>query len=364
MSQSHVAEFVSLAQGKPAKEMGPAILYVNHLSMPDMLEGFGKLTEDSIARFREAAFDGIPEKFAFDKVLPEAKRVGIKRIRFAFDVAVKKAIPSEVPGDLFETGQLRDAYAFLKTRPPTKNVWVTILAGPCEDARLRERGKESDSWGRTPTILSTDQSYGQAGWDIAIVYGTGAFNSLPRLISERMQNSKSLIKKLGVNAHGLEGEVGVNGTSGGDGSSGSLYVEPAMRFDNTRSMFGKFFDFLNNVMVEEGSLTFHSCLAGHDERGDKLLKRISLEIPPRKVVGFTSLGYFSHKKQIRGSEGCTEVGIRDTDRSSTSPQGDYVYHKDGLFEDLTKLPWQSENSPHAKVAQRGEIVFRGEKVYS
>jgi len=57
------------------------------------------------------------------------------------------------------------------------------------------------------------------------------------------------------------------------------------------------------------------------------------------------------------SQGHTEVGMRDTDEfahSSSEEEENKRYLP--IWNDLNKLPWASETSPHAKVALNGVII--------
>lgn len=363
MSQSHIDEFVHLVRGKEAKDLGPAILYVNQLSIVDMLKAFESLNPEDRKRFDQAAFSGIPAKFSFDSVLPEAKRVNIERIKFAFLVVTEKRVPSKVPETLYETGQLLVAYQYLTITPPTKNVWVSMINDVCEDARLNEHDKDKESTGK---ILDKDTFYGQAGWDIGIRQPGNAFHALPATITQRCK--PHLINKFGLNAHGDSGEVAVNGVyvgrEPGDWSDRRIANKPALGVNTLRSHFGNVLDFFNHVIVPTGSLTFYSCLAGRGAEGEKFLKQLSLELRPRKVIAFTSLGFTAPIAQSRRSMWggkCVEPGVRDTSYSTESSEAtQYTRYLEGdKFKDLQSLPWQSDTSPHVKVAQNGNIVHQG-----
>lgn len=358
MAQADIDAFVSLVRGKEAKDLGPSFAAVNRLSMPDMLQAFEQLTAQERDRFREAAFDGL---FGWGKkqTLPEAKQVGIARIEFAFLVVVNKKLPGpeKIPDDVYMTGQFKDACAYLKTPPPTKNVWMTIIGGVCEDAALRKKGEENGKFLDGPTIMGGDTTYGQAGWDIGIKYGTGTFDKTPALITGRCKGF--LLRKLAVNAHGDAGEVAVNGVD-----EKAVAFQPQLTANNLDT-FSKVIDFLDKVMVADGILLFQSCLAGNGKQGTDLLTRLSLRLKPRQVVGFSKLGYTDVHEQRRGGDKCIEPGVRDSkypldygpDTKFARPQTDYEkYHKTGDWEDLKKLPWQSETSPHAKVAQDGRVI--------
>ena len=84
-------------------------------------------------------------------------------------------------------------------------------------------------------VMGGDQTYGQAGWDVGIKYGTGHFNDLPDLISARCRGR--FIKRLSLNAHGERGEFAVNGVN-----ERIEAVPPFMKaseLDSLRPNFGK-----------------------------------------------------------------------------------------------------------------------------
>lgn len=346
MAQADIDSFISQVRNKDASELGPSFFALNRLNMADMLLAFQQLTPQERDRFRQAAFDGLPGGGCLStNTLPQAKLVNMDRIRFAYQVVTVGKVPKVIPGDLYETGQLKDAFNFLKTPPPTVNVWVTCISGTCEDARLRRQGDDS-------VIMGGDQTYGQAGWDVGIKYGSARFNTLPNLISDRCRGQ--LLKRVSLNAHGDYGQFACNGVD-----ERAIGIKPTMKWDepdNLRSNFGTVLDFFNSVMIDDGLVLLQGCVAGTGDKGTALLKRLSLELYPRKVVAFTTTGFTSVEKQRRDGDHCTETGVRDSDYTGSSPNEYDRYYKDGQWDDLKRLPWQSETSPHAKVAQNGVIV--------
>jgi hypothetical protein len=350
MSQADISRFLDLVRGKEADQLGPSFAAVNCLNMVDMLQAFDQLDAADRDRFNQAAFDGIPAKgCGISATLPQAKHVGIDRIKFAYHVVVDKKIPAEVPGDLYETGQLKDAYEYLGTPPPpsqTKTVWATCIGSVCEDARLRK--KDDDS------IIGADQTYGQAGWEIGIKYAR--FRDLPGFIKKRCNGY--FIKKLALNSHGDAGSFAVNGVN-----PDQTAIDPAMRaaeLEKLKVNFKDELEFLNRVMTQDGILLLAGCLAGKSDGGTILLTRLSLELKPRKIVGFATVGFQSTEKQKRDGDQCREPGARDTGEFYSDPSKEYErYFKSGLWDDLNKMPWQSENSPHAKIAQNG-VIIRGQ----
>jgi hypothetical protein len=347
MSQLDIDSFLTLVRGKDSNQLGPSFPMVNRLSMYDMLRAFDQMGADDRTRFSQAAFEGIPAQgCGLSRPLPQANQVFIDRIKFAFDVVTKRLVPRQVPGDLYATGQVRDAYAYLGALSSSLSVWATCIGSVCESANLRKKGDND-------VIMGGDQTYGQAGWDVGIMYGTGQFGVLPQKITSSCNGS--LVKKLGLNAHGDPGEFAVNGVD-----EQARAIPPTFSASNPSILdttFGDFFKYVNNVTVEDGALLLHGCSAGKGEGGNTLLKQLSLRVRPRKVIGFTTVGFQSVEKQKRDGEQCREPGVRDTNDFYPDPSQEYNrYFKGGDWDDLSRLPWQSANSPHAKVAQNGVII--------
>jgi hypothetical protein len=128
---------------------------------------------------------------------------------------------------------------------------------------------------------------------------------------------------------------------------------------DTLNQFKKMWDFFNNVMTDDGIVFLMGCLAGRGDEGTQLLTQLSLQLRPRKVVGFTTNGFQSTTNQRReGGDGEMEPGVRDTDVPLRVADEQILKR----WEDLNLLPWQSETSPHSKVAQNGGIIHQGDGV--
>jgi hypothetical protein len=351
VARSDIDSFIRLVRGKEASELGPSFFAINRLNMTDMLQAFSDLTGVERDRFRQAAFDGIPGKgCSISRTLPEARQVALERIRFAYLTVVDQKIPATINNDLYQTGELRDAYNFLgaKAGPrPTRSVWTTCINSVCEDARLRLGGDDS-------VISGRDQTYGQAGWETGIMYGSGQFSQLPQRITNACK--PNFIRKLAINAHGDPGQVAVNGVD-----IDAKAIEPALRASDRdlKTRFAAVLAFLDHVMTPDGVLLFHGCRAGSGTEGTSLLSQLSFALPGRKIVGFSTMGYQSMEKQRRGGCACREPGARDTNEDTPARDEGEIYKryfKDGDWDDLSRLPWQSETSPHAKVALNGAII--------
>ena len=352
MAQSDITRFLDSVRDKVAQQLGPSFALVNRLCMADMLQAFNQMPAADRTRFSQAAFDGIPAPgCGGNSTLPEARQVGISRIEFAYRVVVDRSVPKVIPLDLYETGQLRDAYDFLNTKAPTRAVWTTVIGSVCEDAALRVKGEEGGIVS-VPVISGSDQTYGQAGWQVGIKYGSGQFKNLPQLITKGCKGF--LISKLGLNAHGDAGEVAVNGV---DVQMHSIEPSFRARDKNLKTEFGPVLEFLDHVMTPDGVLLFHGCLAGLGGGGTDLLIQVSQELRGARSWGLRRSGTSPSEKQRRGDDQCREPGVRDSEYGYNDPSKEYErFFKDGKWDDLKNLPWQSETSPHAKVALNGTII--------
>ena len=76
------------------------------------------------------------------------------------------------------------------------DIWCTgrdVAGTVCKDARLRRRGEK--------TVVTDDQVYGQAGWDVGI-----RFEQCRDLGEKLRQVSYNFAHRIAVNAHGAPGE--------------------------------------------------------------------------------------------------------------------------------------------------------------
>ena len=224
-------------------------------------------------------------------------------------------------------------------------VWAEALDIPghiCSDARLRGGNVTSVSY-------PSGKSYGQAGWEIGIV-----FKSLADLAKQLYDKPVSSIKRgqidrLGIHLHGLPGQLFFEGQ---DRKKRALKVQNIRQYHKDLHKIGL-------STSPNATILLVGCLAGAGWDGKVLLENLSKIWVGRKVVAFTTIGFVSGGDQLRpGSGGCTEPGMRDT--KNTSPMLGWAEQQKAigpLWKDLNRLPWASEKSPHAKVAINGSIVL-------
>jgi hypothetical protein len=356
MAQADIDSFLVLVRGKDVTQLGPSFFAINRLSMFDMLQALDQLSPEDLVRFGQAAGFAQPGQAGCIcgglGPLAQTFQVNIDRIQFAFRVVGDRTIPATIPGDLYETRQVMDAFNFLGKPVPTKNVWMTVIGEVCEDAFLHQKGKSD-------ITIGSDATNGQAGWDIGITYSSGGFNpGLLQVIKRRCQ--PFYINKLAINAHGgnskipgTGGEFDVNGIDSTKPEHPP--IDPPLTVP-TIIQFAPMWQFFRRVIIDDGILFLMGCLAGRGDQGTQLLTELSMTLRPRKIVGFTTIGFQDTYKQRReGGDGCMEPGVRDGD----VPLPDSDEHFTKMWDNLNLLPWESEISPHSKVARNGGIIHQG-----
>jgi hypothetical protein len=115
---------------------------------------------------------------------------------------------------------------------------------------------------------------------------------------------------------------------------------------------------IGNVLSDDAVVLIMGCNSGATVQGSELLIELSKIWPGRKVVGFTKVMAFMWKRNRKG-ESCSEVGYRDTEMNDEcwEPREKCEMQMHGPDEtNFTKLPWGSEFSLRAKVAQNGKIL--------
>jgi Domain of unknown function (DUF4347) len=233
---------------------------------------------------------------------------------------------------------------------------------PCEDARLRENGSLSKR------SYPDGTASGHAGWDWGI-----SFNHLGNLVTKLTilptpsrlcgnilfdcpEVQPGQVFRLAICAHGAPGEFEI------DGRGKKLLTAVRIR---TIKPLRNLLKEIGNVLSDDAVVLLMGCNAGAGTKGSDLLIELSKIWPNRKVVGFTRIMTFGWGRKRLGDP-CSEPGYRDTNETEECP-GRYAEQREKCelqrytndWNDLIKLPWGSEFSPHAKVAQNGKILNKG-----
>src|SRR5262249_9448250 len=141
----------------------------------------------------------------------------------------------------------------------------------CPDARLTDRSKSKWPWSDRPTTTS-DQIYGQAGWDLGINFVSldDLAGQLETLVVPKFvpggggKASRGDIRRLAIHAHGASGTIFVNGQD----SPTKLTADAIPELAKTLKRIG--------LMTPDDSrnpavIMFPGCLAAMGKAGTKLL---------------------------------------------------------------------------------------------
>jgi len=238
-------------------------------------------------------------------------------------------------------------------------VWASGSNAPlqiAEDARLREGSEFKDA------------PYGQYGWDWGISFSS--FSDLTTKLQGPLPSfscgnwwmdcdplKDGELLELAINCHGGSGCVDIDCHS----TSAELVVAPGATYKvmdiSTLGSYSAQFAVLNRLLApDHGVLFFMCCMTGQIAAGTEFLEAVSKLLPERDIMAIATIGYSDGAKQIRHGKFVDEPGMRDTDRISPAmtPVLETAILAD--WNDLTKLPWASRNSPHTKIARNGAIV--------
>ena len=251
-------------------------------------------------------------------------------------------------------------YRVTEKQTPTIAVWseIDVPGIVCHDARVR---------GRPPAKpYPQGETYGQYGWDMGLQFSSlghlasllvdGTFDTPPHVGGEPVCPRQ--IHRLGINAHGFPGEVYVDGKS-----------RTPLSAATARTIFRASLLKLEKVLALDAVVLFMSCNAGYAAPGDALLTTLSSMWPGRKLVSFATIGW-KHDGQMKRPRTfppeargvCSEPGMRETWNLhpiyGSGPLKEQAELKlyGPFWSDLSALPWASESTTYAKVAQSGRIL--------
>jgi hypothetical protein len=290
-------------------------------------------------------------------------------------VHVKKAgfFPQNQDGDaFFREVELREMGAMGSGL--SRDLEITVVLGVHKPAGIPPLVADPVSvWasgGHTPhTVLEdprlpADEPKGQAGWDMGINYGN--FLELARRLSEtkpaHLGGADILdhqVSRLAIVAHGAPGVVDVD-----QKESGNLGVpQPKGSQSLTAARIGSYtteLDRIAKALRQNSVVILASCQAADGKEGEELLKALSRRWPTTTVVGLRTLATVVDG-QLEKGESAMYAGVRDTRyaNGNKAPGEQRDYEQTAFVQDLNKLPWLSESSPHATVARDGNIIRRG-----
>lgn len=241
---------------------------------------------------------------------------------------------------------------------------------PCADARYHGGHDWPPTNSASPRGTQED---GAVGWDWGIPFGSfagliqnittgtppdfvcgaGMFGSCP-------PPGDNEVTELGIDAHGDSGVVDIDCHS--QINQGVIPASAYYDVLNVATIHGKYapqMKELDRLLVKDhGVLFFAGCRTGAGVSGSEFLMEVSKMLPGRDIIAMTTITITIPgrvKWSMSGGGVCCQPGTRDT--SFIVPQDDSVPGQDWF--DLTKYPWASNASPHAKVARDGAIIGGG-----
>lgn len=254
--------------------------------------------------------------------------------------------------------------------------------------------RHSDNDVRLPNNDWRDRTVGQARWMVGLDFSNfahlgnclanGGF-SLPAFVCGNTLRScgpitENQICRLAIHAHGAPGAVDVDGVLSFS-QNGSGADQPNLLNLTTMNRYSRQLDQVFWALGYNARVFFMSCVtaSGNDidqtpwygstkgRAGETLLKQLSERWIDKNVtvIAFTTVGYTGSSQLKPGTQGAScYAGMRETTYAENrDPRATYPaprpYETPEYWNDLSKLPWASEYTPHATIAQRGMILKRG-----
>jgi hypothetical protein len=211
----------------------------------------------------------------------------------------------------------------------------------------------------------------QDGWDVGVNYGLGpgalraltnkiapGTFALPSYVGGGVMQAHQ-IKRLAIVAHGAPGIMDVDQESSG-GFGVHVPVEAKSLSVPRLSVYSREIADLADLLDRDSVVLLAACNVGDSTAGENLLKQLSDKWPSTKVVGIRSLGAVP-VGNIKPGLHAMFAGLRDTryQNGNAAPNEVRDYDDPTICADLVRLPWMSENSPHATVALDGNVIRRG-----
>ncbi|HJQ68513.1 MAG TPA: DUF4347 domain-containing protein [Blastocatellia bacterium] len=227
---------------------------------------------------------------------------------------------------------------------------------PCKDARL-------DDSPASPYPGGT--SKGQSGWDMGIIFATLpnlaiqlAVNPTPSHVCDNLfldcpPIARGQLSRLAIVAHGTPGSLEVNRRG-----RAPLSVQEIRGGLIDATLSG-----IEELLSSDAVVLLMGCNAGKGPLGAELLIELSKRWPGRKVAAFTKVMTHGFRRGRAGQQ-CSEAGYRDTDFETECPldarttECEFARYGND-WDNLNKLPWGSELSPHSKIAKDGVIIKSG-----
>jgi hypothetical protein len=212
--------------------------------------------------------------------------------------------------------------------------------------------------------LAADKAEGQAGWEMGINFANflALSNALGRARASHLGEKdigKHNVKKLAIVAHGAPGVVDVDQKEAGSDFGAPT---PSGSSSLTAARIGHYnteIDQIAEALCQNAVVIVASCQAGESRDGEALLKALSKRWKTATIVGLRTIATTVGLQRKKGTN-AMYAGVRDTRFANGRKSPERDAEIDAQTNDLSKLPWLAEDSPHATVARDGNIIRRGD----
>ena len=237
----------------------------------------------------------------------------------------------------------------------------------------------SDLDGRLLQPNAGDTPSGQDGWPVAFSFGnfadlaaklSGGTFSMPSHVCGNTLFScppieSNQVFRLAITVHGAPGVVDVDGVFASPAAA-DVATQDDDRFLNVSTLkSGKFDDSLAKIesCFHDSTIVFlMGCRIAAGVEGDTFLEALSRRWDGARVAAISTIGFSDGARQAKlGQAGSSAFpGMRDTQFTNHKVQGGPTrdFETLAVWNNLRRLPWASEKSPHIKIAFRGVLIKR------
>jgi hypothetical protein len=237
----------------------------------------------------------------------------------------------------------------------------------------------SDLDGRLPLPNAGDTPNGQDGWPVAFDFGNfadladklsgGTFGMPSHVCGNALFSCPPIepnqVFRLAISVHGAPGVADVDGVFA-SAAAANTASQADDRFLNVATLkSGKFDDALTKIerCFHDNTIVFlMGCQIAAGIEGDTFLQELSKRWDGARVAAISTIGVSDGSRQNKlGSQGSSAFpGMRDTRFTNHKLPGMPTrdFETLAVWNDLKRLPWVSERSPHVKIAFRGVLIKR------
>ncbi|HYP75020.1 MAG TPA: hypothetical protein VER12_03660 [Polyangiaceae bacterium] len=257
-----------------------------------------------------------------------------------------------------------------RLHPNPLAVWTACLKTP---------QRFSDLDGRLPQPNGGDLPIGQDGWSVAFDFSNfadladklsgGTFNMPSHVCGNALFSCPPLeqnqVFRLAITVHGAPGVADVDGVFA-SAAAANVATQDDDRFLNVATLkSGKFDASLSKIeqCFHDNTIVFlMGCRIAAGVEGNTFLQALSQRWDGVRVAAISTIGFSDGARQAKfASQGSASYpGMRDTRFTNHKVQGGPTrdFETLAVWNDLKRLPWAGERSPHVKIAFRGVLIKR------